>query len=123
MTILEAIMLLLTALVVPYVVQLIKTDAISGNAARWLAIGISVIAGIVSGLVGGVPANLGEWVTCILAAVGGVQVFYSIFKAVGITNKWLDALGAIGGTQNDLNVIKTQQSMADKAEERARKER
>ena len=30
------------------------------------------------------------------AAVGGVQVAYAAFRSVGITDKWLDALLALG---------------------------
>ena len=43
-------------------------------------------------LVGGVPAEPGAWVTCAFAVVGGVQAAYTLFKSVGITSKWLDAL-------------------------------
>ena len=95
MTILEALMLLITAVIVPYVVQLIKTSTISGNAARWLAIGVSIVAGAVSALVGGIPESVGAWTACIFAAIGGVQVTYSVFKSVGITNKWLEALSSV----------------------------
>lgn len=95
MSIIEAIALLISVIVVPYVVQLIKSNTITGKAANWLAIGISLIAGVVSALVGGVPTSIGEWVTCILATIGGVQVTYAIFKSVGITNKWLEALASI----------------------------
>lgn len=118
----EMVALLITALIVPYVVQLIKTEAITGRKAQWIAVGLSLLAGLITAFVSGIPDTPQAWITCIMAAIGAVQFAYTVFKTVGITNKWLDALGAIGGTQNDLNVIKTQQSMADKAEERVRKE-
>ena len=35
------------------------------------------------------------------AAVGGVQVAYAAFKSVGITDKWLDALLALGDIKED----------------------
>lgn len=95
MTIMEAIALLTSALVVPYVVQLIKQQAITGNAARWVAIGVSLIAGICAGFVGGVPETATEWITCIFAAIGGVQVAYAAYKSVGITSRWLDALASL----------------------------
>ena len=41
---------------------------------------------------GGVPADPGAWVTCAFAVVGGVQAAYTLFKSVGFTSKWLDAL-------------------------------
>ena len=34
--------------------------------------------------------------TCIFALIGGVQTAYTLFKGVGITSKWLDALLALG---------------------------
>lgn len=95
MTGMEAIALIATALVVPYGVQLIKHEAISGNAARWLAIAISVACGAVAGFVGGIPETVGAWVTCIFAAVGGVQVAYAAYRAVGVTSRWLDALSDV----------------------------
>lgn len=101
MTIIEAIALVVTALVVPYVVALIRNEAITSNRARWLAVGVSVLAGIVAGLVGGIPATPGDWVTCIFAAVGGVQVAYTAFKSVGVTSKWLTALMEVGA-KNDV---------------------
>lgn len=41
------------------------------------------------------------WVTSIFACVGGVQVAYAAFKSVGITDKWLDALLALGDIKED----------------------
>ena len=38
------------------------------------------------------PSDPGAWVTCAFAVVGGVQAAYTLFKGVGITSKWLDAL-------------------------------
>lgn len=96
MTIIEAIALLVTALVVPYVVALIRNEAITGNRARWLAVGVSALAGVVAGLVGGVPATPGDLVACVFAAVGGTQVAYTAFRSVGVTSKWLTALMEVG---------------------------
>lgn len=95
MTAIEAVALIVTALVVPYVVQLIKTEAITGNGARWLAIGVSLIAGGACAIVGGIPDTPLEWVTCIGTAIGAVQFAYAAFKSVGVTSKWLDALQAL----------------------------
>lgn len=92
----EAIALVVTALVVPYVVALIRNEAITGNRARWLAVAVSALAGIVAGLVGGVPATPGDLVACIFAAVGGTQVAYTAFRSVGVTSKWLTALMEVG---------------------------
>lgn len=96
MTIMEAIALVVTALLVPYVVALVRNEAITGNRARWLAVGVSALAGIVAGLVGGVPATPGDLVACIFAAVGGTQVAYTAFRSVGVTSKWLTALMEVG---------------------------
>lgn len=95
MTGIEAVALIVTALIVPYVVQLIKTEAMTGNTARWLAIGVSVAAGIVCALVGGIPATPIELVTCIIMAIGAMQAAYAAFKSVGVTSKWLDSLQAL----------------------------
>lgn len=92
MTIMQAGAAIVLSLVVPFAVQLIKTEAMTGKAARVLALACSLLAGIVTGLVGGVPADPGAWVTCAFAVVGGVQAAYTLFKSMGITSKWLDAL-------------------------------
>ena len=49
----------------------------------------------------GIPTDPGAWVTAIFACVGGVQVAYAAFKAVGVTDKWLDALLAMGAPKKD----------------------
>lgn len=100
MTIMEAIALVVTALVVPYVVALVRNGAVTGSRARWLAIGVSVIAGIVAGFVGGIPETAGAWVTCIMAAIGGVQVAYTAFRSIGVTSKWLNALMEVGAKED-----------------------
>lgn len=92
MTIMQAGAAIVLSLIVPFAVQLIKTQAMEGKAARLLALACSLLAGIVTGLVGGVPSDPGAWVTCAFAVVGGVQAAYTLFKGVGITSKWLDAL-------------------------------
>ena len=79
----ELIGLLITALIVPYVVQLIKTEAITGNKARWIAVGISIAAGVVVAFIGGIPDTPTAWITCILAAIGAVQMAYAAYKAEG----------------------------------------
>lgn len=96
MTIIQAISTIISVLLIPWVVQLIKTQAMTGNTARWVSLAISLAAGITTGFIGGIPATPGDWVTCILAVVGGIQIAYSAFKAVGITNSWLDALLNVG---------------------------
>ena len=83
MTEIQAGLTVCTVLVVPYIVQAIKTKAMTGNVARWTAIAPSA------------------WVTSIFACVGGVQVAYAAFKSVGITDKWLDALLALGDIKED----------------------
>lgn len=94
----QAIATLLSALIIPWLVQLIKTKAMSSEVARWVALGVSLAAGVVTGLASGIPSTPEQWVTCILAVVGGIQVAYTAFKAVGVTNAWLDALLNIGST-------------------------
>lgn len=83
---------IVAVIVIPFLTNAIKTKAMSGNVARWMAIIVSIIGGIIVGLVGGVPTTPEAWLTTIFAIVGGVQVAYSAFKSVGVTNAWLDAL-------------------------------
>lgn len=83
---------IVAVIVIPFLTNAIKTKAMSGSAARWVAIIVSIIGGIIVGLVGGVPTTPEAWLTTIFAVVGGVQVAYSAFKSVGVTNAWLDAL-------------------------------
>lgn len=121
MTIIEAISLFITALAVPYVVALIRNKAISGNKARWLAIAMSVAAGVVAGFIGGIPATPAAWITCIFAAIGAVQVAYTAFKSVGVTSGWLDALMSLGKGKDDPNIVIAEQAKKDKAEEVVRR--
>lgn len=100
MTIMEAIALLVTALLVPYVVALIRNEAITGNRARWLAVGVSALAGVVAAFVGGIPTSPAEVVACVFAAVGGTQVAYTAFRSVGVTSKWLTALMEVGSNDS-----------------------
>lgn len=103
MTIMQAIAAITLSIIVPFAVQLIKTEAMTGKAARALAFGISVGAGIVTGFVGGLPADPGAWMACAFAVVGGVQAAYTLFRAVGVTSKIMDALLGVklGGGNSD----------------------
>lgn len=96
MTGIQAVAAVALSVVVPFIVQAIKTEALTGNAARIIALAASVVAGVVTSLVGGIPTEPAGWVTCIFALIGGVQTAYTLFKGVGITSKWLDALLALG---------------------------
>lgn len=96
MTGIQAVAAVVLSVVVPFIVQAIKTEALTGNAARIIALAASVVAGVVTSLVGGIPTEPAGWVTCIFALIGGVQTAYTLFKGVGITSKWLDALLALG---------------------------
>ena len=101
MTNIQAGLTVCTVLVVPYIVQAIKTKAMSGSAARWTAIGVSALCGVLTAMSGGMPTDASAWVTSIFACVGGVQVAYAAFKTVGVTDKWLDALLALGDIKED----------------------
>lgn len=89
------------SLVLPFAVQLIKTEAMTGTPARVLAIIVSIVAGVATGFVGGLPADPSAWLTCIFAMVGGVQTAYALFRGVGITDKVLDALLGVNLTGSD----------------------
>lgn len=122
MTGIEALIVIMSAIVIPYVVALIRGGTISGEKARWVAFALSLAAGIVAGFVGGIPESVGAWVMCIFAAVGAVQTFYAMFKKVGVTNKWLEGLMAIRKDDDDPEAVAKNQSIVDKAEEKIAKE-
>ena len=86
---------LILCVVIPYVVNLCKKSEWSTNAKRWLAIGFSLVAGVATALLSGMPTpeTLVAWT---LAVIGGVQVAYAAFKAIGVTSGWLDALEGVG---------------------------
>lgn len=114
MTIFEVIAAIVAVIVIPFLTNAIKTKAMSGNAARWVAIIVSIIGGIIVGLVGGVPTTPEAWLTTIFAIVGGVQVAYSAFKSVGVTNAWLDALLNVNtDKQNASGDLDALESVAD----------
>lgn len=86
--------------VLPYVVNLCKQEAWNANLKRWLAIGLSLLAGVATGLMAGMPTSE-TLVTWVLAVIGGVQVAYAAFKTVGVTSGWLDALAGIGSKDEE----------------------
>lgn len=86
---------LILCVVIPYVVNLCKKAEWSTNAKRWLAISFSLVAGVATALLSGMPTPE-TLVTWTLAVIGGVQVAYAAFKAIGITSGWLDALEGVG---------------------------
>lgn len=86
---------LVIMIVLPFFVNLCTTEAVSSNAKRWIVIIVSVIVGLATGITAGMPTPE-TLVTWVLAVIGGVQVAYSAFKAIGITNTWLDALQGVG---------------------------
>ena len=92
MTVIEVVAAIVAVVIIPFLVNAIKTNAMTGNVARWVAMIVSVIGGIIVGLIGGVPTTPEAWLTTVFAIVGGVQFAYSAFKSVGITNAWLEAL-------------------------------
>lgn len=81
--------------VLPYIVNLCKNDYWDANTKRWFAIAFSVLAGVATGLISGLPTDetLVMWT---LAVIGGTQTAYALFKSVGVTSGWLDALEGIG---------------------------
>lgn len=122
MTETQLICTVVLSLVLPFALQLVKTEAISSNASRWVALGVSVLAGLVTGLVAGIPQSAGEWATCVFAVVGGVQAAYTLFKQLGVTDKWLDALlgvGVVSAASTAKGVIDEGTETAEKAVSKA----
>lgn len=77
------------AIFLPYVVQLVKRANWSSVVNWVIAVVISILAGVFTAFINGTPTpeTLVAWVT---AVVGGVQAAYNLFKAIGVTNDWLD---------------------------------
>lgn len=86
---------IIVCVVLPYVVNLVKQANWPTNTKRWIAICMSVVAGLAAGLIAGAPTpeTLLTWV---FGIVGGTQVAYTAFESVGVTSGWLDALEGIG---------------------------
>lgn len=94
----EYIGLLVTSvcgIVIPWVVQLIKSKTIIGSKALVLSIALSIIGAIVTGLASGIPIDPASWSAFVILVVVSVQGFYSMFKAAGVTSRWMDALLAV----------------------------
>lgn len=85
------------SLIIPFVVNLCSTTEMTGNVKRILAIAFSVIAGIATGFITGAPTPE-TFLTWCVAIIGGVQVAYTAFKAVGVTDGMLEALLNVGNT-------------------------
>jgi hypothetical protein len=114
--IIQAASTVLLVLVVPFAIQAVKTKAMSANASRVVALVLSLTAGAIGGFINGIPETPALWVTAIFAVVGGIQTAYTAFKAVGITNKWLDALLEIGNVSAAEPAKPTEDAPVDHAE-------
>lgn len=86
---------LVLAVVIPFCVNLCTTTNTSSTIKRWIAVCASLVAGVATAFIGGVPSPE-SLVTWALAVVGGVQTAYTAFKSVGVTNAALDALEGVG---------------------------
>lgn len=84
-----AISAIFFSLFLPYVVQLVKRAKWSKTVNWIVAIVISLIAGIFTALVSGAPSPE-TFVLWVVAVVGAVQAAYNLFKAIGVTDEWLD---------------------------------
>ena len=91
----QPIAALILAVAIPFAVNVCTTEATSSTAKRWIAVVASLVAGIATAFISGVPTPE-TLVTWALAVVGGVQTAYTAFKSVGVTNEWLEALKGIG---------------------------
>jgi len=78
-------------IVIPFLVTAATASFASSLAKQVLAITASILGGVVAAVLGGIPTP-GTLVVYILAVIGGVQVAYTAFKAIGVNNKWLDLI-------------------------------
>jgi len=80
----------------PFVVSAIARRSWSGRAKSWLALGLSMLVGVLGGFAAGVqltPETIGIFT---ITVYGGVKLAYEVFRSIGITNSWLDDLLALG---------------------------
>lgn len=91
---------LVLAIVIPFVVNLCTTSITSGTTKRLVAIAFSLVAGVATAFLTGIPTpeNLVTWA---FAVIGGVQTAYTAFKAVGVTSNALEALQGIGNKADE----------------------
>lgn len=95
------IMTTILTIVIPFVINLAKKATWSANTKRWVAICFSVVGGVTTGFIAGMPSTPELFVGWVLTVVGGVQVVYAAFKSIGITSNWLDALEGIGNKPSE----------------------
>lgn len=96
------IVTIILSIVLPFVVNLVKNQNWSETTKRWIAIVFSLIAGVATAFMSGVPTPE-TFVTWSLAVVGGVQIAYAAFKAIGVTSSWLDALEGVGAKKETVS--------------------
>ena len=90
---------LISAFVLPFVIALIKRNQWSENVKRWVAVIVTVLVGIAAGVLFGVPTP--ETLAVFVVAVyGAMNAAYALFKSIGITVNWLDALSDLGSAEN-----------------------
>lgn len=77
------------SLILPYIVQLVKRGGWSKGTNWVIAVVVSLAAGVFTAFISGAPTpeTFALWVA---AVVGGVQAAYNLFKAIGVTDEWLD---------------------------------
>ena len=89
---------LVSAVVLPFVIALIKRNQWSENVKRWIAVVVTVLVGIATGILFGVPTP--ETLAVFVVAVyGAMNAAYALFKSIGVTVNWLDALSDLGSAE------------------------
>lgn len=88
---------IILSVAIPYVVNVVKKSDWSTNTKRWIAIACSAAGGIGVAFISGTPTPE-TLVTWVLAVIGGTQTTYAMFKSIGITSQWLDALEGLGSS-------------------------
>lgn len=91
---------LVTAFVLPFVIALIKRNQWSDNTKRWIAVIVTVLVGIAAGYIFGIPTP-DTLAMFVVAIYGAMNMAYALFKSLGITVKWLDALSDLGSVKEE----------------------
>jgi SNF family Na+-dependent transporter len=95
MTWILAVAGLISAVILPFIIALIQKYEWSTHTKRLIAIITTIVVGMAAAVATGMPTPE-TLVTFILAVIGAMNLAYALFKKLGITVKWLDALTELG---------------------------
>ncbi len=85
--------LVVTSIILPFVVALCQSEGWSARTKEWVAVAVATLVGVAYVVQSGAP--LADVPAVAAALVGGMQVAYLAFSAIGVKSKVLDALARV----------------------------